>query len=84
VTTDDAGKDGTLTANKDLYVNAATGNDADDGTAPDPAHALRTLQRAVNIPFSYAPSQYFITIHAAAGGPSGNPTRRSTDAEPAQ
>ncbi len=66
-----SGPSGSLTANKDLYVDANIGNDANDGTAADAAHALRTMQRAVDIAFGYSPSQYAITIHAAAGDYNG-------------
>lgn len=52
-------------ANIDLYVNYAIGNDANDGTVNDVAHAVKNIQRAINIAFSYNPSQYIITIHVA-------------------
>jgi hypothetical protein len=65
------GPTGQLTANFHLYVDAAIGNDANDGTAADAAHALRTMQRAMDIAFGYNPSQYGITIHAAAGDYNG-------------
>ena len=53
-----------LTANLTLYVNGnpGMGNDANDGTAADPAHALATIQRAIDIAFGYPPSQYTITV----------------------
>jgi hypothetical protein len=64
-----------LTANKTLFVNGAIGNDANDGTANDAAHALATPQAAVNIAFNYAPSQFAITIQILAGtyGPAVTP-----------
>jgi hypothetical protein len=65
------GPSGILTTNMDLYVDGAIGNDANDGTAADAAHALRTQQRAMDIAFSYMPSQYAITIHIAAGDYNG-------------
>ncbi|SIO49901.1 hypothetical protein SAMN05443247_06576 [Bradyrhizobium erythrophlei] len=65
------GPAGWLTANKDIYVDANIGNDANDGTDATAAHALRTMQHAVDIAFSYQPSQYAITIHAAAGDYNG-------------
>lgn len=56
-----------LTANYDLYVNGSIGNDANDGTANVTGKAVATLQRAINIAFSYAPSPFAITIHVADG-----------------
>lgn len=61
------GPSGILTTNKHIYVDPAIGNDINDGTDATAAHALRTLQRAVDVAFSYMPSQYAITIHGAAG-----------------
>ena len=61
------GPSGQLAANLDLYVHDAIGNDANDGTADNPAHALKTIQRAIDIAFGYMPSQYGITIHVAPG-----------------
>src|SRR6185312_8993880 len=52
-----------VTANKDIYVNGATGNDNNNGLSP--ATAMATLQAAVNRAFQYPPSQYIITIHVA-------------------
>lgn len=60
-----------LTANYDLYVNGAIGSDSNDGISNTPAHALLTVQRAVDIAFGYAPSQYTITVHVAAGAYTG-------------
>jgi hypothetical protein len=56
-----------LTQNLDLYVNDAIGNDANDGTANDAAHALKTVQRAVNIAQSYLPSNFGVNIRIANG-----------------
>lgn len=56
-----------LTANKTIYVNGAIGNDANDGLSNTVGHALATLQGAVNLAWSYAPSQYNITVEVAAG-----------------
>jgi hypothetical protein len=66
-----SGPSGVLTQNKDIYVDGNIGNDANDGTDATAAHALRTMQHAVDLAFSYAPSQYFITIHAAAAAYNG-------------
>lgn len=54
-----------VTANTDLYVNGATGNDNNNGKSA--ATALATLQGAINKAFSYPPSQFNITIHIADG-----------------
>jgi hypothetical protein len=54
-------------ANLDIYVNTTLGNDANDGTANTSGKALKTIQAGVNLAFSYAPSQYTITIHVADG-----------------
>lgn len=54
-----------VTANKDLYVNAATGNDNNNGLTP--ATAMATIQGAVTRAFNYPPSQYTITIHVSDG-----------------
>lgn len=54
-----------VTANKDLYVNAATGNDNNNGLSP--ATALATLQGAIYRAFQYPPSQFTIVIHVADG-----------------
>jgi hypothetical protein len=51
-----------LTANLTLYVNYPIGDDTNDGIDNTAAHALKTIQRAVDIAFSYPPSQFFITI----------------------
>ncbi|UPT85179.1 hypothetical protein HAP41_0000033360 [Bradyrhizobium barranii subsp. apii] len=56
-----------LVSNYDLYVNGAIGNDANDGISNVAGHALATIQQAINIAFSYAPSQFAITIHIADG-----------------
>lgn len=54
-----------VTANKDLYVNAATGNDNNNGLSP--ATAMATIQGAVYRAFQYPPSQFTINIHVADG-----------------
>jgi hypothetical protein len=54
-----------LTQNLVLYVNWNIGNDANDGTAPDAQHALKTIQRAIDIAFAYPPSQFTITVFVA-------------------
>lgn len=60
-----------LTQNTTIYVNNGTGNDTlYDGTAAvvSGSHGpFKTIQRAVNAAFGYAPSQYTITIQVAAG-----------------
>jgi hypothetical protein len=56
-----------LARNVDLYVNGGVGNDANDGTANISGKAVATLQKAMDIAFSYPPSQYAITIHIADG-----------------
>ncbi|MGY3615649.1 hypothetical protein [Bradyrhizobium sp. USDA 10063] len=58
---------GPLTAPLDLWVNNAFGNDNNDGHANDPAHALATFQRAINIAFSYQPGPYPVNVHIMAG-----------------
>ncbi|MCD9817667.1 hypothetical protein [Bradyrhizobium japonicum] len=60
-----SGGAGLLTQNLDIYVNYSIGNDTNDGTANDAAHALKNIQRAINLAFIYPPSQYTITIHVA-------------------
>jgi hypothetical protein len=59
------------TANLDIYVNASTGSDTlYDGTTATVSGAhgpFKTIQMGVNTAFNYAPSQYQITIHVAAG-----------------
>jgi hypothetical protein len=56
-----------LVRNTDLYVNGGVGNDANDGTANTSGKAVATIQKAIDIAFSYPPSQYTITIHVADG-----------------
>jgi hypothetical protein len=56
---------GQLTGNKTLYVNYAIGSDANDGTDNTSAHAVKSIQAAISIAFSYMPSQYGITIYIA-------------------
>jgi hypothetical protein len=60
-----AGARGELVGDKALYVNYAIGNDANDGTANDAAHAVKNIQRAIDLAFSYAPSQYGIYINVS-------------------
>lgn len=60
------------TANYTIYVNTSTGSDTlYDGTAAavgsGTAGPLKTIQKAVNVAFGYAPSQFNITISIAAG-----------------
>lgn len=52
-------------SNVDIYVNVSTGNDANNGLSP--ATALATTQAAVNLAWTWPPSQYIINIHIAAG-----------------
>jgi hypothetical protein len=54
-----------LGQNLDLYVNGPIGNDANDGSANDAAHAFRTIQHGVDVAQSYQPSQYGVNIHIA-------------------
>lgn len=56
-----------MTRNLDIYVNGTLGDDANDGTANISGKALATLQGAVDLAYSYPPSQYTITIHVADG-----------------
>lgn len=56
-----------LVRNVDLYVNGSLGNDANDGTANISGKALATIQKAIDVAFSYPPSQYVITVHVADG-----------------
>src|ERR1035437_3641732 len=56
-----------LAANLTIYVNGAIGNDANDGVSNISGHAMATIQGGINLAFSYAPSQYAITIQIAAG-----------------
>jgi hypothetical protein len=62
------------TANYLIYVNTSTGDDTlYDGTSASvvggssTAGPLKTIQKAVNTAFGYAPSQFTITISIAAG-----------------
>lgn len=60
------------TANTTIYVNTSTGSDTlYDGTASTVGSGtsgpLATIQKAVTTAFSYAPSQFTITISIAAG-----------------
>ncbi|PYE87389.1 phage tail protein [Phyllobacterium leguminum] len=49
-----------------LHVNAAIGNDANDGSANDAAHAIASIQGAVDQAFAYGPGPYTVTIRVAA------------------
>jgi hypothetical protein len=64
-----------LKRNLTIYVNGAIGNDANDGTANVVGKALLTPQAAVNLAYTYSPSQFAITIQIAAGtyGPAITP-----------
>lgn len=62
------------TANYTIFVNTATGDDTlYDGTSASiiggasSAGPVKTIQKAVNLAFGYAPSQFSITIQVAAG-----------------
>lgn len=72
---------GQLVRNLNLYVNAAIGSDANDGTANTAGKALASIQAAIDRAFSYPPSQYSITIHVAPGvyGPARTPLRAGPD-----
>ena len=60
-----------LSANSNLYVNAATGSDTlYDGTTPGvaaPHGPFKTIARAMSETFKYGPSVYTMTINVAAG-----------------
>jgi hypothetical protein len=60
-----------MSANTNLYVNAATGDDVlYDGTSnaiSGPHGPFKTIQRAMNETFKYGPSVYTMTINVAAG-----------------
>lgn len=51
-----------LQQNLTIYVNYGIGDDANDGISNTVGHALKTLQGAFNLAFSYPPSQFTITI----------------------
>lgn len=58
--------------NLTIYVNTSTGSDtAYDGTSATVGSGtsgpLKTIQKAVNVAFGYAPSQFTITISVASG-----------------
>jgi hypothetical protein len=56
----------------DLWVNNSFGSDAHDGLSNDAAHALLTVQVAVNKAFNYQPGPYPVNIHVMNGsGPYG-------------
>jgi hypothetical protein len=62
------GGGGQLVTNLDLYVNTAIGNDANDGSANVAGKALKTIQKAFNIAYTYAPSgQFIVNVHVADG-----------------
>jgi hypothetical protein len=54
-------------ANVQLFVNGAIGNDANDGVSNTSGHALATIGGGVLKAFSYAPSQFTITITVEPG-----------------
>ena len=60
-----------LTANMNLYVNGATGDDTNyDGTTAvvsAPHGPFKTITRAMNETFKYGPSVFTMTINVAAG-----------------
>lgn len=56
-----------LTQPLDLYVNAAIGNDANDGISNTAGHAFLTVQHAVDVCQSYLPSNFGIFVHVADG-----------------
>ncbi|WP_027523340.1 hypothetical protein [Bradyrhizobium sp. Ec3.3] len=56
----------TLKRNTTIYVRT-DGNDGNDGSANDSAHALATPQAAVNLAFKYGPSPFTMTIVIGAG-----------------
>ena len=56
-----------LRRNTTIFVNGAIGNDANDGSANDAAHAMATVQAACNRAYSYGPGPYTITIKIADG-----------------
>jgi hypothetical protein len=51
-----------MSGNLTLYVNDTLGNDANDGLSNAAGHALKTLQRAVDIAFGFVPGQYIVTV----------------------
>lgn len=55
------------TANISIFVNQAIGNDANDGVSNTAGHALATIQGGINKAFTYAPSQFAITVVVEAG-----------------
>lgn len=55
------------TANLTIFVNGAIGNDANDGVSNTSGHALATIQGGINKAYSYAPSQFTITVTVEPG-----------------
>jgi hypothetical protein len=55
------------TANLSIFVNGAIGNDANDGVSNVSGHALATIGAGVKLAFSYAPSQFTITVVVEPG-----------------
>lgn len=56
-----------LTAAKDIWVNNAFGVDTNDGSANDPAHALATFQKGIDVAFNYQPGPYPVNVHIMNG-----------------
>ena len=54
-------------SNTTIYVNQVIGNDSNDGTSNVSGHALASIGAAVRLAFTYAPSQFSITVQIAAG-----------------
>lgn len=54
-------------ANTTIFVNTGIGNDANDGVSNTSGHALLTIQGGINKAFSYAPSQFTITVVVEPG-----------------
>lgn len=54
-------------ANTTIFVNTGIGNDANDGVSNTVGHAMLTIQGGLNKAFSYAPSQFTITIVVEPG-----------------
>jgi hypothetical protein len=55
------------TANTTIFVNTSIGNDSNDGVSNTSGHALLTIQGGINKAFSYAPSQFTITVTIEPG-----------------
>jgi hypothetical protein len=54
-------------ANIQIFVNGALGNDANDGISNTSGHALQHIQAGINLAWSYAPSQFTITVVVEPG-----------------